>query len=387
MNDGSVPPAAGAPARVGAVNPSLAVSHIPSLDGIRAVSFLLVFVSHLGLERIIPGGFGVTVFFFLSGYLITTLMRAEFETTGSVSFRLFYLRRVLRIWPPFYLVLLFAAVTSLFASRPGSMSFAGLSAQLLHVTNYWSIRHGNHGLPVGTMVYWSLAIEEHFYLLFPWLYIGMQRSRLSNPAQAALLWGLCALVLLWRCILVFHFHVSDDRTHLGTDTRVDSILFGCALAVWRNPVLDRPTLRPTTWQYVLVPAAFLALILAFVWRGDAFRETFRYSLQGIALTLLFVAAVRFPGWPLFRFLNTRPMEFIGALSYTLYLVHLAILLVIEHNLAPGLPMYVQAPLALLASVLFAYVMYRLVEKPCAQLRRRLSRLPHFAGRGAQVLAS
>jgi len=81
------------------------IRHIPSLDGLRAVSFLLVFVGHAGLDRFVPGGLGVTIFFFLSGFLITTLMRNEYERTGGVNLRHFWLRRALRILPPFYLVL------------------------------------------------------------------------------------------------------------------------------------------------------------------------------------------------------------------------------------------------------------------------------------------
>ncbi len=87
--------------------PSLATSgkpsfHIPSLDGVRALAFLAVFLCHAGLDRIFPGGFAVTVFFFLSGYLITTLLRREFEKTGTISFGKFYYRRALRIFPPLF---------------------------------------------------------------------------------------------------------------------------------------------------------------------------------------------------------------------------------------------------------------------------------------------
>src|SRR4051812_20527063 len=78
--------------------------YIPSLDGLRAISFAVVFLAHAGVPGM-PGGFGVTVFFFLSGYLITTLLRLEVERTGTVSLRRFYLRRALRILPPFYIVL------------------------------------------------------------------------------------------------------------------------------------------------------------------------------------------------------------------------------------------------------------------------------------------
>ena len=81
--------------------------HIPSLDGLRAVAICIVFLSHAGLSKIIPGGLGVTIFFFLSGYLITTLLRLEHIKTGKIDLKKFYIRRMLRIWPNFYLVLFF----------------------------------------------------------------------------------------------------------------------------------------------------------------------------------------------------------------------------------------------------------------------------------------
>src|SRR5437762_5937586 len=108
---------------------------IPSLDGLRAVSIGLVFAGHVGFD-LTPGGFGVTVFFFLSGYLITTLLRIEHQGTGRVSLRDFYLRRVLRILPPFYAVLALAIVLALVGFLPGELKAAPLIAQLTHLTNY-----------------------------------------------------------------------------------------------------------------------------------------------------------------------------------------------------------------------------------------------------------
>ena len=133
--------------------------HIPSLDGIRALSFLMVFVAHAGLDAVVPGGFGVTVFFFLSGYLITTLLRVEYDQFGTVSLKNFYLRRILRIWPAFYLVLLLAVALTMLGLVEGSLRVAPLAAQALNVGNYWIIYHGVFGLPAGTGVYWSLAVE------------------------------------------------------------------------------------------------------------------------------------------------------------------------------------------------------------------------------------
>ena len=96
--------------------------HIPSLDGLRAISFLLVFAAHSGLEHYVPGGFGVTIFFFLSGFLITTLLRAEYEKNAVISIRHFWLRRTLRILPPFYLVLAGAVLISVAVDPPGTLS-------------------------------------------------------------------------------------------------------------------------------------------------------------------------------------------------------------------------------------------------------------------------
>jgi peptidoglycan/LPS O-acetylase OafA/YrhL len=349
----------------------ISARHMPSLDGIRAISFLLVFFSHAGLGSLVPGGIGVTIFFFLSGFLITTLMRVEFDKNGSVNFRHFWLRRAFRILPPFYLVLLCATLGSLAFDPPGTLYGPAVAAQLLHVTNYWIIWHGYSGQPAGTGVYWSLAVEEHFYVIFPFLYAGMRKLQLSPRGQVKVLWGICALVLLWRCILVFVWHVSSDRTYMGTDTRFDSIMFGCALAVWNNPALDAPLLNERRWKFLLVPAALAVIVGCLLYRAPAFRETVRYTLQGIALTLIFIAAIRFSHWLPFRFLNWRPIAFMGVLSYSLYLMHLAVLFAMERNL-PAVPPLLQGLLALCVAVFLSWIMYEVIEKPAARWRRRLT---------------
>jgi len=350
---------------------SKSIRHIPSLDGLRAVSFLLVFVAHAGLERFVPGGFGVTIFFFLSGFLITTLLRGEYEQHGFINLRHFWLRRILRILPPFYTVLIVSIGLSWLIDPPGTLYPPAVTSQLLQYTNYWVIDHGFPGQPRGTGVYWSLAVEEHFYLVFPWLYIAMQRAKLALRSQAVCLWVLCAIVLLWRLYLVSHAHVSLNRTYMGSDTRVDSILFGCALAVWNNPVLDDLKLNERRWKLLYTPVALAVLIGCIFVRGYEFREAVRYSLQGAALTILFIAAIRFYRWAPFAWLNTRPMNFIGMLSYSLYLLHLAVLMRIEDNL-PGLARPLQAVLGLALAIGLAYVIYITIEKPAARLRRRLS---------------
>jgi peptidoglycan/LPS O-acetylase OafA/YrhL len=344
--------------------------HIPSLDGIRAISFFTVFLAHAGLDRIVPGGFGVTVFFFLSGYLITTLLRLEQVGSGRVSLRDFYLRRVLRILPPFYTVLALAVALTLLGLLHEPLLPLPMLAQLCHFTNYWTAFHGTRGMPDGTGVYWSLAVEEHFYLVFPWLFLLLQRALPGRfRQQGRLLWALCGAVLAWRLALVFPLHAATDRTYLASDTRVDSILFGCGLALAQNPMLDPQRVKTRTLQWLLLPAGLALLLVSFTFRAPWFRETLRYSLQGLGLIPLFVVAMRTPAFGPFAWLNTKPFKRLGLLSYSLYLVHHLVLYALERPVQQPL---LRAVLALAISLLVSEAIHRLIEKPCARLRRRLA---------------
>jgi peptidoglycan/LPS O-acetylase OafA/YrhL len=344
---------------------------IPSLDGIRAASFMLVFLAHSGLENVVPGGLGVTTFFFLSGYLITTLMRQELAETGQVSFRQFYIRRALRILPPFYTVLLLSAALSTLGILDGPPQPGPLAAQLLHVANYWQVLHGSGGEVAGTGVYWSLAVEEHFYLLFPAIFVLLHRGLRTPKARAAFLWTACGAILAWRCALVFGAGAVPDRTYLASDTRFDSILFGCALALVGNPALDAQTpAARVRWLRVLLPASLGLMVASLLFRDPRFRETFRYSLQGIALYALFVCAVRNPQLGPFRLLNHPLIRRVGMLSYSLYLVHHVVLFAIRRSILVH-PVF-QSVIALAISLLVAEGMWRWIDKPCARLRKRFS---------------
>jgi peptidoglycan/LPS O-acetylase OafA/YrhL len=362
---------------------------MPSLDGIRALAFSVVFLAHAGLDEVVPGGLGVTVFFFLSGYLITTLLRHEFATTGRIDLRRFYLRRALRILPPFYLVLVGSVLVARWGVLRGGYEPDAVLAEALQLANYRIAFRGYHGLPAGTGVYWSLAVEEHFYLLFPLFFLALQRWGLGGRAQARVIWGLCAAVLAWRLLLVLAFKASADRVGLSTDTRVDSILFGCALAVHGNPAVDeRPRASSAALQYFWAPASLILLAATLLFRHPVFRETLRYSLQGVALYAPMIVAVRAPRWAPVRLLNVRPVVFVGTLSYSLYLLHHVILNVVEAHVIAPRP--AQAGVALALSGILAWGMYQIVEKPCAQLRRRLAIAADpttpAAGRAREALA-
>jgi len=346
--------------------------HIPSLDGFRTIAFLIVFLSHAGLDNYVPGGFGVTIFFFLSGYLITTLLRREHGKTGTISFDAFYKRRMIRIWPAFYFVLGLGTVATLAGLLPGDIRLMPMLGQILHLANYQQIFSNGGGTPAGTGVYWSLAVEEHFYLIFPLLYFLLLRLRCRVATQAIVLLSLCTAVLAWRIYLVRVLHVddlNDHRTFYATDTRLDSILFGCVLAVFHNPVLDSPAGSDRLWKFVLLPAGVAGLAFALFYRNPAFRETFRYTLQGLALGPVFVAAIRWPKWCPFSILNWKWVRAMGVLTYPLYLVHFTVLVAVREALPHAHPI-LQGLAAFGVSLLWALAIHRFVELPASRFFRR-----------------
>jgi peptidoglycan/LPS O-acetylase OafA/YrhL len=345
---------------------------IASLDGIRALAVMIVFVSHAGLADVVPGGFGVTVFFFLSGYLITTLLRREYEKTGTLSLHKFYLRRIYRIFPPLYLVLGLLIALKLSGVIPYPMSPGAVLAQLAHLTNYYLLLFPAVDFaPVVpyTVPMWSLSVEEHFYLIFPFTLLLLWRGR-SHHKTALILAGACAAVLLWRCILVATLDNAAHYTYHATDARIDSLLFGCIMALWLNPALDPApkAIGPRSWAAICA-LAVIGLLVSFLYRSEAFRDTARYTLQGIALFPLFWCAVRYGNSPAFSWLNTRPLRALGLISYTLYLCHFAVIELTGKLL--GVSGLTRGVLAFALAVAFSAACYVLIERRFAVLRRRL----------------
>lgn len=346
--------------------------HIPSLDGIRAFSILIVFLAHAGLKNYIPGYFGLSLFFFLSGYLITTLLRIEFDRTGAVSLKQFYLRRALRILPPFYLILFVATLLSYTGVLGGTLHADAILMQIFYLANYQVIRDGWWGgTAPGTDIYWSLAVEEHFYLVFPLLYLWLRRLGSTVRQQVSILLAICVLILIWRCVLVFFFDAPKDRVYLGSDTRIDSILAGCILAIWGNPVLDRAVPSDKKLAFVWLPIGILAVLLSLLPRVHEFDQTLRYTLQSFGLFPFFIAAIRWHDRSVFRILNLAPIRYLGVLSYSLYLMHDSMLWGLER--CTVWPSWLRGVVGFVALLGIAALIYRYVERPCARMRSRLSR--------------
>lgn len=352
------------------VSTSAGTRYLPALDGFRGLAILVVVVSHYGLGHLIPGGFGVTLFFFISGYLITRLLLAESEKDGRIDLKSFYLRRVLRLYPALlFMVALAVGITLLRGCgfQPGQVL-----STLFYYRNYYML-YGGPGSFACTRIFditWSLAIEEHFYLFFPLLFMALYRR------PALLSWAMAigiGAVLGWRLYIVATEGLTEltvYRIYHLTDTRLDAIMFGCLVSVLLHHDRAGRFQRFINQRSVIAGAVGL-LLFTFLFRDGVFRETWRYSLQGLALSVIVPATLYGPAYGgLVRLLSQPRLVFIGKLSYSLYLFHWVGVSVAE-NLIGGerltVPWLLTAvPLGLLLSL----VSYYFVEKPTAGLRKR-----------------
>jgi peptidoglycan/LPS O-acetylase OafA/YrhL len=354
-------------------------TYIPGLDGIRACAVLIVIVGHFGLGHIVPGGLGVTIFFAISGFLITSLLLEEYERDGSISVFAFYARRFLRLMPKLLGLLLFSTLIGLaIGDRPGLMDY--LSA-LFYFTNYLSIYQQHQVLATGTgfEIYWpqlwSLAVEEHYYLTFP---LAMALLAGRKRALLALVIGVIVLSLALRLAWVKSGHplasVAFPYPYLASETRMDSIAYGALFALLQHHA-RAVQYMPGRWLLNAALIGGVALLLAsLLYRDPGFRESFRYSLQGIAMMLIFFHLYMGARSPLEWILEIAPLKFLGVLSYCAYLWHMEYVRVMEKfvplaSLKGGdLALYIFAGTGL--TFVVACLSYELLARPAARLRRR-----------------
>lgn len=343
--------------------------HVPQLDAMRAAAIGIVMLSHAGFERLVPGGFGVTVFFFLSGYLITSLLRLEASATGRVDLGAFYLRRTVRIIPPFVLAIVVGILLQFGGFLPMIATPGGVLVDLAFLTNYGHLLGVSASVPIPL---WSLDVEEHFYIGFSTLF-ALILARRSPRAAAAFCAAACLVVLGLR---FGHVLAGTELSliYYWSHTRMDSILFGCVLALWNNPLLDDGAWRPRLGSLAIAAALLLS---AFLIRDEVFRQTLRYTMQGVALFIVFSWLLHLdPKWE--RWFAIWPVKWMGLLSYTLYLIHLPLL---QAAARLGIPM--PWVWAYLLSAIYAFASYRLMEQPLARWRRRLEKRK-LAAREMQV---
>jgi peptidoglycan/LPS O-acetylase OafA/YrhL len=343
---------------------------IPALDGFRAIAIGLVMLSHVGMERSVPGQFGVTLFFFLSGYLITTLLRREFVRDGTLSLKAFYFRRAVRILPPLAFAIALAVGMSLTGLLP-PLYYPGLVTDALFLSNYLPLS----GVPIGL---WSLAVEEHFYMVFP--AIALLCFTMRGARACAVFCAVACVATLG--VRLFEVARLEDFTDVNfwTHTRIDSILFGAILACWNNPVIDARDRLPGRWSSYAIGGALLAF--TFIYRDEVFRQTFRYSIQGVALIVLFNAAIRDAGFAR-RILDSAPLRFVALLSYTLYLVH-SLIVQAAKPFAQTIGTAPAMVAALIISFAISWAVYLVIERPLGSWRRGVER--GWRERGQKELA-
>jgi peptidoglycan/LPS O-acetylase OafA/YrhL len=334
----------------------------------------MVFVAHAGAGSFVPGGFGVTVFFFLSGYLITTLLRGEAIKKGTISLKDFYLRRAFRILPPLYLTLALAFLIGFMGWLPDRGDWKGLVAALLYASNYYDLIKHFSSLPSGMELIWSLAVEEHFYFIFPLAFAWFVRRRFSVNLQTKLFASACSVALLWRCVLIFVVHIRVDRpdiwTYNSTDCRFDALLFGCLLAIRNNPWFSDPSPVLEKFKGGLALLGIAAIGLSLAIRNPDYRETLRYTQQSVALYPIFYFCVASPTSLVVRCLEWRPLRWIGWVSYTVYLSHRALLSYFSHNGFPNQP-WKSGAAALICALLYGWFMRVAVESPARAWRDRV----------------
>ena len=332
----------------------------------RAIAFFFVFVAHAQPFKALPGGFGVTVFFFLSGYLITSLLRDEARKTGTISLKGFYLRRVLRIFPPCYLTVILVSTLATAGILYNRESYASLVSAFLYFSNYWNILDWGN-LPAGLGVLWSLAVEEHYYLLFPLLYWWFIRRQMDRRHQATVLIVLCLGALAWRCYRVLIWHSSWEDIYEGTDTRFDSILAGCVLAIVANSRLGDRVPWVTRRAATLAWSGAMLIGACFVYRNAIFRDTVRYTLLEIGLMPIFFFVTLPRASFITRCLEWQGLRHLGQLSYSMYLVHHTLFHHFYHYYRPSVLLAAEI---LLLTIAYAQAMRICVELPIQRMRNR-----------------
>lgn len=333
-----------------------------SLDGLRGLAILLVVASHVTASRLPLGGMiGVTLFFVLSGFLITSQLVRESERTGRVDFKAFYARRALRLLPALVVMLLVTPVVLWLAEDP-ALTARVIPASLV-VLFYLSdfFRAAGDTLVVYGHT-WSLAVEEQFYLVWPVLLVLVLMRYLPRKATYGVLIALAVAFGLWRvtasAVLPF------ERTYFSVDTNALGLVLGAVLA-FRRPVWSN------RMAGVVAIAATLALLLFAVIPLEPKSDMYYLGLTYGAPVAALLGAVAIAGARLVRGpLSFPPLVFFGRISYGLYLWH-DVLLQMNPGGEPINDKW--RAVAVLAATVLAVASWVLVEYPALQMKKRFER--------------
>jgi peptidoglycan/LPS O-acetylase OafA/YrhL len=370
---------------------------MPGLDGLRALAVAGVVLYHAG-ARWIPGGFlGVDIFFALSGYLITSLLLAEFQRSGRIDLLRFYLGRARRLLPAALLVILLALlIVALFI--PGELGSARGDAisSIFYVNNWHQILANRSyfeafGRPSLFQHLWSLAVEEQFYFIWPLLlWFGLTRLGRMRTVAAMLVVAAASLALM---AILYDPHTDPSRIYYGTDTRAEQLLIGALLAfAWP---LGRMTGRMGRGAAVVLDGVGAAGLAVIAWAFFSWQDYDRLVYQGglaivaVASTAV-IACLVHPRTRIAKAFGWAPFVWIGQRSYAIYLFHWPIMALSR----PGIDLRWNATLVnvlqIALTVGLAALSYKYVEMPVRRgeaLPWIRSKLDRFAPRERLLMSS
>ena len=347
--------------------------YITGLDGIRAIAVIMVLAYHLKLALFKSGFLGVTVFFVLSGYLITGILISEVEEEGTIDLKNFWLRRIRRLVPAVMsmavVIIFVSAVVNRVIFTKGCKDFL---ASVLGFNNWWQIFNKVSyfeaaGVPSPFTHCWSLAIETQFYLIYPLILLGiykLAKSRGEGRAKRGLLFAgvtlLLALISVILMIVLFDPQQDASRVYYGTDTRAFSLLFGALLAIlWEYRMVPRKI--SASANMVLGSVSFAVLLVMTIAINGSSNFWYRGGqFVGTILTVLVIYTVSGRKTWLSRFLSNPVLKWIGDRSYSIYLWHYPIILLISKGIKAS---WWITLIEIVLSVVLAELSYRFIETP------------------------
>ncbi len=345
--------------------------YMPGLDGLRAFAVLAVILYHLNTDWAPGGLLGVGIFFVLSGYLITDILAGQWERNHRFDMVDFWKRRARRLLPAMYAMIAVVALWCLIGDHGRLAALQGdVPAALLYISNWWFIFHKvsyfesfGPASPLGHL--WSLAVEEQFYLIWPFvLMLGLK----FLPKRGNLAGWILSLSLISALLMAVLYVPGSDpsRVYYGTDTRIFALLIGSALAiVWPSVKLKANVSAPAQTLLDGVGLAALFVLLWSIWHTNEY-EPFLYR-GGLVLisviTAILIAVLAHPASRLAVLVGCKPLRWLGQRSYGLYLWHFPVITLSTPQVDTGEPSVIRAVLQVLVSLALAELSWRFVEQP------------------------
>jgi peptidoglycan/LPS O-acetylase OafA/YrhL len=295
--------------------PSSSTKHLPALDGIRAFAVFVVILYHSGVVQNVPGDLGVTAFFVLSGFLITWLLLREYDKSGTISLKEFYIGRTLRIFPAYYAFIILSLAADALLHHYWSSGL--IASAFLYVVNYYNAFQGHPTTSVAHA--WSLAVEEQFYLLWPLLLLTLWPK--GRKTTRNVLVALLVFVVTWRAVLYIGFHAPAAYVYNAFDARCDALAVGCLMAICAASASYK-AMESAVSRYQWFPAVTLLLIWLSRSKGSAaYHYSVGMTVDALLLGIFLIQMLRLSESGVWSFLNWRQIRWLGLISYPCYLYH------------------------------------------------------------------